>query len=1053
MAARYEVIRELGAGGMGRVFEAVHHPSERAVAVKTMREELAESRPAQRLLLNEATAAAQIAHPNIVELLDVGRDARGAMFLVMELVRGASLDAWLSSFPGLPAILRAFDQILDALATAHAQGVVHGDLKPANLLATPDGLVKIADFGVAHVIDPLRADESRGVQGTPFYMAPEQLVDPSAIGPPTDLYAVGVMLYELLGEHEPFPSGQTLPEIIANKVTRLRPFVPRAGVSVPPELGALVMRLLDPEPRMRPRFAARVRAELAEMSLDAEDTNREGVPEPLESADTVAVIDLENASTVESTVAAPRSRTSQKLPFSLPCADAFVPELGLHALKPLPLVGRSAEAARLRAAIDDVVAGRGARALLVSGRAGEGKTRLVRQGFADVERTGVMLGAAASFDETISHARVGLRASVTRLLGKPAETLDETLAGPWRWLTTVAQPGVDLSRAHDWLADDERSFEANDTANVAADCVLAVSRVVPVYLWLDDVAWSRDGAMELLLRLLERNDARVLAVGTLRSGTAEHPRVRAWLARAIELGARHEVLGALGVDERAELVSKVAPIEPALARTIAEELDEPALVVVETVRAWAEDGGVATTVRLRSPSAVFARRVALLVDGFGPAAAAAERVLVHAALLGLRFEDRALRACAGIEADVDRVLDRALLSGLLRADGHDAYRFEHRLFLDATAERIARRRDASEIRNATARALVATYGRRFESTFAAAQLHRAGGDDEAAMRLARQAVFVSVRASRFERSTTVLDTMASWVAGLPEGHLHRAVYEAARGQHDYYNLDYASARAHLERALAIFEAVGTKADVHATLYDLSSAHFYDDRFSDAERLVSFVHEPVVSPISHALAYHRLAELAAMRDDLDAAIAHERRARALFPESNVAARFSSNVNVAAFQVSAGRIDDAIASAAIAREEAERVDDHQLADEVEHILAVVDMAQGEFEQARGRVQTWLDSLRARGDRWQTTYALSLAMLCAAGTNDAHVERAVTAFVEAYAAVPHDEAITCWAVGSTAARLRSSGRNELAARLDALLDARRERIQRGFAKVEEK
>src|SRR5512138_3463026 len=107
MRANYEVVRQLGEGGVGRVYEAVHHPSGRVVAIKTLRTEHG-SAAAQRLLLNEAAAAAQLAHPGIVELLDVGRDERGSMFLVMELVRGSSLEAWGSTFPGLRVVLRAF---------------------------------------------------------------------------------------------------------------------------------------------------------------------------------------------------------------------------------------------------------------------------------------------------------------------------------------------------------------------------------------------------------------------------------------------------------------------------------------------------------------------------------------------------------------------------------------------------------------------------------------------------------------------------------------------------------------------------------------------------------------------------------------------------------------------------------------------------------------------------------------------------------------------------------------------------------------------------------
>lgn len=169
----YILARELGAGAIGRVFEAADPRTGRRVAIKTLVD--AASNAMQRSLLDEAAVVAQLSHPHVVELLDVGRDDAGAVFLVMELVSGTNLRDALARGPDAATLFRFFDEILDALTTAHAQGIVHGDLKPANALVDANGALKVTDFGIARVIDPLRRAEERSIAGTPRYMAPEQL--------------------------------------------------------------------------------------------------------------------------------------------------------------------------------------------------------------------------------------------------------------------------------------------------------------------------------------------------------------------------------------------------------------------------------------------------------------------------------------------------------------------------------------------------------------------------------------------------------------------------------------------------------------------------------------------------------------------------------------------------------------------------------------------------------------------------------------------------------------------------------------------------------------
>ncbi len=1055
--ANYEVTRQLGEGGVGRVYEAVHHPTGRVVAIKTLRTEHG-SPASQRLLVDEAAAAAQLAHPGIVELVDVGRDDQGRMFLVMELVRGSSIESWGSAFPGLATVLRAASEITDALATAHAQGIVHGDLKPGNVLLTAAGRVKITDFGIAHVIDPLRKSERRGVQGTPYYMAPEQLVDLESISPPTDLYALGVMLYELLSGREPYASEGTLADMLARKLHHVQPFVPRRGLIVSPELSSLVMDLLTPDPRMRPRFAARVKSALDAIAARAPDDALDGDAVAASSVRTWVETPLVNAPTITSSEQLPLSGGSTRsLPFSLPCIAGTAPEVALHRLRPLPLLGRSAQTEKLRALVREVTSLGGVRGMIVSGRAGEGKTRLLRHGFAEVEREGTMVGAAASFDETIANAQVGLRAGMIRLLGAPVATLADTLAGPWRWLTRVPQPDVDFARMHEWLSQSTRHADLATVGEIGAMCVLAASRIHPVYLWLDDVAWSRDGAMELMVRLLEENRARAVVVGTLRSGTAEHPATRAWLLKLARAGAAFEMLPPLSASDRVALFEAAGPVVPNVAAELGAAIDEPTLVLVEAVRAWIDEGllvpvGGAYALRAgsqiddlvaRARASVLGRRIMRLLDAFGSDMEHAERVLCHAALLGLRFEERVLRSCVGLKGHVDRVLDRALLSGLLRVDGRGSYRFEHRMFLDVIVERCAMRADAADIFCRTADALAQAHGRRnIDTGLATAMLYRSGGDRAAAADCASQTIRALSRANMFDAADRALQLLSTWneADALPEMHLHRALLERVRGIRWYFALDYPRARIHLERALAILEAIGSD-DVYFVLFDLSSTHFYQDNFAEAERYVKLIVPIATDPTARARAHHRLSEIASMRCDLESALEHQALA-VVAAETSDDRHYCSVIQATAGEMycAALRIDDALKAEKRVRQFAEELDDRQLRSDAERVGACIDAIRGYYASARARTMPRLEEALTRRDLWHITAELALLLYCVAGLNEVHaIEDAAKSFIDAYRAVPHDEAFTWFAIRAAQAHLRANGHEDVAARVGAVLDAR--------------
>jgi serine/threonine protein kinase len=232
---RYRLIRELGRGGMGVVYEAEDRELERRVAVKVLATELASADAAERMR-REARAIAGLEHPGIVPLHDVGRLADGRIFYAMKLVRGRRLDEVAGEGRGTTELLRIFLRICEAVAFAHARGIVHCDLKPENVMAGELGEVLVMDWGLAHSIDHDGAEPV--VAGTRGFMAPEQERGES-VDAATDVYALGVMLRALVA-HRP-----RLLEAIAAKATAARSEDRYADASA---LANDVIRYLDGAP-------------------------------------------------------------------------------------------------------------------------------------------------------------------------------------------------------------------------------------------------------------------------------------------------------------------------------------------------------------------------------------------------------------------------------------------------------------------------------------------------------------------------------------------------------------------------------------------------------------------------------------------------------------------------------------------------------------------------------------------------------------------------------------------------------------------------------------
>ena len=300
---QYRLERMLGEGAMGRVFQARHVSLGRPAAVKVLRAEHARNGHLIQRFFHEARAVNQINHAHIVEILDFVEETavpgRARVYCVMEMLEGQSLTELLArDRPGVARAVGIVRQVCDALQAAHDVGVIHRDVKPDNLFVLErDGrdFVKVLDFGVAKLVAPLgdvpmTTTVEGTIVGTPAYMAPEQATGGNADAR-TDLYSVGVVLYELLAGHPPFQApafGQLVAQVLSSPPPPL-PASARNGERIPGALGAVVRRCLAKSPEDRyPSLHALARA----LEIAAQAPVRRGPPRWVVAAGALAVLAL-----------------------------------------------------------------------------------------------------------------------------------------------------------------------------------------------------------------------------------------------------------------------------------------------------------------------------------------------------------------------------------------------------------------------------------------------------------------------------------------------------------------------------------------------------------------------------------------------------------------------------------------------------------------------------------------------------------------------------------------------------------------------------------------
>ncbi len=273
---RYRIVRKLGEGGMGAVYEGEHTLIKRRVAIKCLHARYAREAKMAIRFKREAMAATAIGHPNIVECTDMGRTPDGSLFMVLELLQGTDWARELDRTGPQPLsrVVHILSQVCDAVGAAHDKGIVHRDLKPENIFLIRRGsdsdFVKVLDFGISKFVrleDDVAETQKKLTRtgtaiGTPLYMSPEQIQGSRAVDHRTDIYSLGVILFQALTSRLPYEADSHA-RLLVQALTEEPASIERYRMDLPTELNTLISRMLARDPARRPAGCADVKAALA----------------------------------------------------------------------------------------------------------------------------------------------------------------------------------------------------------------------------------------------------------------------------------------------------------------------------------------------------------------------------------------------------------------------------------------------------------------------------------------------------------------------------------------------------------------------------------------------------------------------------------------------------------------------------------------------------------------------------------------------------------------------------------------------------------------------
>lgn len=692
----YRILEVLGRGGMGVVYRA-EDAAGFQVALKVIRGEFSGAPEMRRRFVREARASARLRHPNITRILDFGMH-EGTYYLVMELLSGGSLADWIATPPSGSTLLRVFDEILSALAFAHARGVVHRDLKPGNVLLTSakDGTIqaRLMDFGVAHFRDDIASEleSETSVIGTPAYMSPEQALRAGDVSPESDIYAAGVMLFEMLTGRLPFLGKSPAGTLMAHLKEPIPELKLRRGFTFEGPLSTIMERFLSKSPNDRFRFAADARKALRRCRVIGSPSGYSApVPAVVEGDETLVTAGRDSDVGISVGV-----------------------RPGLFGLADVPYQVLRDEDEVLSKFAEEHFRERKGGVVLVSGAMGSGKSRLVSHLVQRLDEAGVAHVWRGIYEDESGQPNSGIREALRRGLGTVAQRgveLEE------RVRQALAHQGVDDDwevRALTEFLEPAATGEVEAGRSEEADWALlerVISRATyerPVIVLLEDIHLSGGSALRLMDWMLAGNarEHPWLIVATYRSeaalpNTAFGLAIRRFSERRDRERALSIELDRLASGDVLSVVKATVPMPPELARAVSLRAEGNPLYAVEIVRHLVDSGrleSVTDTVEVselieRLPDALSAlvmRRLEIAADT--PDAADALDLWESLAFLGMRFttplaESLIAHLKTFSREDLDRALTAGVLANVLVELEPGTWRFENRLAREALIQR------------------------------------------------------------------------------------------------------------------------------------------------------------------------------------------------------------------------------------------------------------------------------------------------------------------------------------------------------------------------------